>query len=232
MVLYQCVILMFTLLLTHLPLGNVAREEMMRSKLPNSVLRRIWALSDIDQDGMLDRDEFAVAMFLIDHKLSGNDLPDQLPDRLIPPSKKTFLRSQHFGGGRGGEFSGGGGPMSSYSQGHANSYREDSYRGGGGGGGSYRGADSYSGSGNGYAAGGNSFAGGGDGYGISGGDRYGGGGVGVGDRYGGGGVGGGDRYGVGDRYGGGEGYGRSRGLQMDDSGDDLPQLSSYIDSGH
>ena len=219
---------MFTLLLTHLPLGNVAREEMMRSKLPNSVLRRIWALSDIDQDGMLDRDEFAVAMFLIDHKLSGNDLPDQLPDRLIPPSKKTFLRSQHFGGGRGGEFSGGGGPMSSYSQGHANSYREDSYRGGGGGGGggSYRGADSYSGSGNGYAAGGNSFAGGGDGYGISGGDRYGGGGISGGDRYGGGGVG------VGDRYGGGEGYGRSRGLQMDDSGDDLPQLSSYIDSGH
>ena len=222
---------MFTLSLTHSPPGTVAREEMMKSKLPNSVLRRIWALSDIDQDGMLDRDEFAVAMFLIDHKLSGNDLPDQLPDRLIPPSKRTFLRSQHFGGGRGGEFSGGGGPMSSYSQGHANSYREDSYRGGGGGGGggggdSYRGVDSYGGSGNGYGAGGNSFAGGGDGYGISGGDRYGGGGVGGGDRYGGGGVGGGDRYG------GGEGYGRSRGLQMDDSGDDLPHLSSYIDSGH
>ena len=226
---------MFTLSLTHSPPGTVAREEMMKSKLPNSVLRRIWALSDIDQDGMLDRDEFAVAMFLIDHKLSGNDLPDQLPDRLIPPSKRTFLRSQHFGGGRGGEFSGGGGPMSSYSQGHANSYREDSYRGGGGGGGgdSYRGVDSYGGSGNGYGAGGNSFAGGGDGYGISGGDRYGGGGISGGDRYG----GGGDRYGGGgvgggDRYGGGEGYGRSRGLQMDDSGDDLPHLSSYIDSGH
>ena len=67
--------------------GQVAREEMMRSKLPNSVLRRIWNLSDIDEDGMLDRDEFAVAMFLIDHKLSGNDIPDVLPDRLVPPSK-------------------------------------------------------------------------------------------------------------------------------------------------
>lgn len=60
---------------------------MMKSKLPNSVLRRVWNLSDIDQDGMLDRDEFAVSMFLIDHKLSGNDIPDVLPDRLIPPSK-------------------------------------------------------------------------------------------------------------------------------------------------
>ena len=65
----------------------------MKSRLPSSVLRRIWALSDIDQDGQLDRDEFAVAMFLIDHKLAGNDLPDKLPDRVIPPSKRSFLRS-------------------------------------------------------------------------------------------------------------------------------------------
>ena len=64
----------------------------MRSKLPNSVLRRVWNLSDIDQDGMLDRDEFAVAMFLIDHKLSGNDIPDVLPDRLVPPSKVHHLK--------------------------------------------------------------------------------------------------------------------------------------------
>ena len=72
--------------------GAMAREEMMKSRLPSSVLRRIWALSDIDQDGQLDRDEFAVAMFLIDHKLAGNDLPDKLPDRMIPPSKRSYLR--------------------------------------------------------------------------------------------------------------------------------------------
>ena len=62
---------------------------MVKSKLPNSVLRRVWALSDIDKDGMLDRDEFAVAMFLIDHKLKGNDIPETLPDRVIPPSKRA-----------------------------------------------------------------------------------------------------------------------------------------------
>lgn len=67
---------------------------MVKSKLPNSVLRRVWALSDIDGDGMLDRDEFAVAMFLIDHKISGNDIPEYLPSRVIPPSKRAFLRSQ------------------------------------------------------------------------------------------------------------------------------------------
>ncbi len=64
------------------PSGDVARQELMKSKLPNSVLRRIWALADIDEDGMLDRDEFAVAMFLIDHKLAGNDLPETLPDQV------------------------------------------------------------------------------------------------------------------------------------------------------
>ena len=81
-------------------LGAVAREEMIRSKLPNSVLRRIWALSDIDEDGMLDRDEFAVAMFLIDHKLGGNDIPEMLPERMIPPSKRLNMRSSgRIGGG-------------------------------------------------------------------------------------------------------------------------------------
>ena len=69
----------------------------MKSRLPSSVLRRIWALSDIDQDGQLDRDEFAVAMFLIDHKLQGNDLPDKLPERVIPPSKRGFTRPQRGG---------------------------------------------------------------------------------------------------------------------------------------
>ena len=79
--------------------GTIAREEMVKSKLPNSVLRRIWALSDIDKDGMLDKDEFAVAMFLIDHKLSGNDIPEVLPERMIPPSKRMQFQGDHFQGG-------------------------------------------------------------------------------------------------------------------------------------
>ena len=32
----------------------------MNSKLPVTDLSRVWDLSDIDKDGVLDRDEFAV----------------------------------------------------------------------------------------------------------------------------------------------------------------------------
>ena len=32
----------------------------MNSKLPMTDLSRVWDLSDIDKDGVLDRDEFAV----------------------------------------------------------------------------------------------------------------------------------------------------------------------------
>ncbi|XP_023235175.1 EH domain-containing protein 3-like [Centruroides sculpturatus] len=70
--------------------GASAKSEMVKSKLPNSVLGKIWKLSDIDKDGMLDSDEFALAMHLINVKLQGHDLPMELPDHLIPPSKKGF----------------------------------------------------------------------------------------------------------------------------------------------
>lgn len=120
LVLTHCVILCGTVLCTmSMSIGNTARSEMMKSKLPSSVLRRIWALSNIDQDGQLDRDEFAVAMFLIDHKLAGNDLPDVIPERLVPPSKRSIHRAAqgHFGGGGGGGGMGQDrlGPSSSYS---------------------------------------------------------------------------------------------------------------------
>jgi hypothetical protein len=61
---------------------------MVKSKLPNSVLGKIWNLSDINKDGFLDSDEFALAMHLINVKLEGYDLPTTLPDHLIPPSKR------------------------------------------------------------------------------------------------------------------------------------------------
>ena len=96
--------------------GAVAHEEMMKSKLPSSVLQQIWVLLDTNQDGQLDRDEFAVAMFLVDHKLQGNDLPDTLPDRLVPPSKRDL---RHQGGGGAG---GSGRMESSTSSGHSSGF--------------------------------------------------------------------------------------------------------------
>jgi EH domain-containing protein 1 len=70
--------------------GAAAKAEMTKSHLPNSVLGKIWKLSDIDKDGMLDAEEFALAMHLINIKVEGNEIPNELPDHLIPPTKKGF----------------------------------------------------------------------------------------------------------------------------------------------
>lgn len=69
--------------------GAAAKNEMLKSKLPNNVLGKVWKLADIDRDGMLDADEFALAMHLIYNvKLEGHDLPQELPSHLIPPHKQ------------------------------------------------------------------------------------------------------------------------------------------------
>jgi len=39
---------------------------------------------------MLDADEFALAMHLMNIKLEGYDLPTELPNHLVPPSKRGF----------------------------------------------------------------------------------------------------------------------------------------------
>lgn len=65
-----------------------AKSEMVKSKLPNSVLGKVWKLADVDKDGMLDSDEFALAMHLINIKLDGHDIPPELPAHLVPPSKR------------------------------------------------------------------------------------------------------------------------------------------------
>ncbi|XP_063483537.1 epidermal growth factor receptor substrate 15 isoform X17 [Symphalangus syndactylus] len=40
--------------------GDKVKPVLLNSKLPVDILGRVWELSDIDHDGMLDRDEFAV----------------------------------------------------------------------------------------------------------------------------------------------------------------------------
>jgi len=70
--------------------GAAAKAEMVKSKLPNTVLAKVWKLADVDKDGLLDNDEFALAMHLINVKLDGHDLPEELPVHLIPPSKRPF----------------------------------------------------------------------------------------------------------------------------------------------
>jgi EH domain-containing protein 1 len=56
--------------------------------LPKATMRGIWALSDIDKDGTLDKHEFALAMFLIDKANKGEDIPSALSYNLIPHHKR------------------------------------------------------------------------------------------------------------------------------------------------
>nr|XP_020643797.1 epidermal growth factor receptor substrate 15 [Pogona vitticeps] len=68
--------------------GDKVKPVLLNSKLPVDILGRVWELSDIDHDGMLDGDEFAVAMFLVYCALEKEPVPMSLPPALVPPSKR------------------------------------------------------------------------------------------------------------------------------------------------
>ncbi|KAK8191019.1 uncharacterized protein BKA78DRAFT_128355 [Phyllosticta capitalensis] len=62
------------------------------SGLPEDVLAAIWDLADINSEGRLNRDEFAVAMHLIRQqrpKPGIQHLPSALPPNLVPPSMRS-----------------------------------------------------------------------------------------------------------------------------------------------
>ena len=45
-------------------------------------------LADLNKDGKLTKDGFAVALHLINGKLAGKDVPETLPNSLVPPSHR------------------------------------------------------------------------------------------------------------------------------------------------
>ena len=83
--------------------GATAKRELIKSKLPNSVLAKIWHLADCDKDGMLDGDEWALANYLVKIKLDGFDLPNKIPEHLIPPAKRKLFPILHEKSGHGDE---------------------------------------------------------------------------------------------------------------------------------
>ncbi|KAL2812080.1 hypothetical protein BJX63DRAFT_262416 [Aspergillus granulosus] len=69
--------------------GDQAVAFFTKAQLPEETLAVIWDLADIDADGQLTRDEFAVAMYLIRQQFTGRaPLPQTLPPALIPPSMR------------------------------------------------------------------------------------------------------------------------------------------------
>jgi Ca2+-binding EF-hand superfamily protein len=78
--------------------GERARNIFSQSGLGDNVLAHIWGLADRDRHGKLNGDEFAVAMCLLyrylalfmKRKLAGQELPQNLPDELVPPSSRDM----------------------------------------------------------------------------------------------------------------------------------------------
>ena len=72
--------------------GEQAVGFFSNSRLPEDALAQIWDLADINSEGQLNRNEFAVAMYLIKQQRSKRDgrdvLPQTLPSNLIPPSMR------------------------------------------------------------------------------------------------------------------------------------------------
>lgn len=69
--------------------GDQAVDFFGNARLPQEVLAQIWDLADINSEGRLNRDEFAVAMYLIRQqrgtKEGRGNLPATLPPALVPP---------------------------------------------------------------------------------------------------------------------------------------------------
>ncbi|KAJ1721432.1 hypothetical protein LPJ53_004040 [Coemansia erecta] len=68
--------------------GEVPVNFFLKSKLSEVVLSKVWDLADINRNGRMTKDEFAVAMHLINARLAGTPVPDTLPPTLVPPSMR------------------------------------------------------------------------------------------------------------------------------------------------
>ncbi|KAJ2665592.1 hypothetical protein IWW48_000043 [Coemansia sp. RSA 1200] len=68
--------------------GDVPVNFFLKSRLPEHLLSKVWELADINRCGKLSKEEFAVAMHLINSKLAGKEIPDKLPPTLVPPAMR------------------------------------------------------------------------------------------------------------------------------------------------
>lgn len=76
--------------------GEEAVPFLSQSNLNGDMLAQIWDLADIRSEGHLNKDEFAIAMYLIRQQRAQKDgtniLPATLPPNLIPPSMRNQAR--------------------------------------------------------------------------------------------------------------------------------------------
>ncbi|GFU29605.1 epidermal growth factor receptor substrate 15-like 1 [Nephila pilipes] len=66
--------------------GLDVKDTFLKSGLPQTVLAHIWNLCDIKQNGKLNSEQFALAMYLVQQKIQGIEAPATLYSEMIPPT--------------------------------------------------------------------------------------------------------------------------------------------------
>ncbi|KAI9261342.1 hypothetical protein EDC94DRAFT_609931 [Helicostylum pulchrum] len=74
--------------------GSDAVVFFKHSKLPESELAKIWDLADTNSSGMLSEQEFAIAMHMINKRVSGAEIPSILPNYNIQQQQHQPLPQQ------------------------------------------------------------------------------------------------------------------------------------------
>lgn len=73
--------------------GIIGAEEVVpfltTSNLSEDALAQVWDLADVHNTGKFSKDEFSIAMYLVQQQLLGKTLPATLPASLYPRSKET-----------------------------------------------------------------------------------------------------------------------------------------------
>uniref|UniRef100_A0A8C1L2F9 Epidermal growth factor receptor pathway substrate 15-like 1a n=1 Tax=Cyprinus carpio TaxID=7962 RepID=A0A8C1L2F9_CYPCA len=87
--------------------GQEVKDIFMHSGLPQNLLAHIWALADTRQMGKLTREQFSLAMHLIQQKVGkGMDPPQALTPDMIPPSERSTPGPDSSSSVGSGEFTG------------------------------------------------------------------------------------------------------------------------------
>eukprot|EP01083_Nonionella_stella_P027935 76936_1 len=75
--------------------GKIMKPFMEKSGLSKGYLGKIWSLSEVDKDGKMGFEEFAICCYLIEETKKGHKLPQKLPPHYVPPSLRgvVFERS-------------------------------------------------------------------------------------------------------------------------------------------
>uniref|UniRef100_A0A3B4D766 Epidermal growth factor receptor pathway substrate 15 like 1 n=1 Tax=Pygocentrus nattereri TaxID=42514 RepID=A0A3B4D766_PYGNA len=73
--------------------GGEVKDIFINSGLPQGVLAHIWSLADTKCTGKLTKEQFCLAMHLIQQKVKGVDPPQNLTPEMIPPSERGSTSS-------------------------------------------------------------------------------------------------------------------------------------------